>query len=82
MEAQLIYEFGVRYFSTYLKIHPETGVKYLRLGVLKPDAMTATGKPLFGVDAASVARHLTAISVYRVGLKAAARNVKELAYVS
>jgi hypothetical protein len=82
MEARPIYEFSVRYFSVYLKIHSETGLRYLRLGVLEPDAMTATGKPLFGVDASSVARHLAAISAYRAGLKAAAHNLKELAYVS
>jgi len=81
MDGLPVYEFGVRFFSTYLGVHPETGLKYLRLHVLKPDALTATGTPLFGVDAASVARHLAAIQVYRASLKAAARNVRELAYL-
>jgi hypothetical protein len=82
MEARPIYEFSVRFFSTYLQINPETGLRYLRLGVIEPDALTTTGKPLFGVDADSVARHQKAIKAYRAGLAAAAHNIKDLRHVS
>ena len=75
MDEVPVYEFSGNYFATYLKLNAETGLKYLRLRVLIPDAKTANGRPLFKVDSASIERHKAAIRAYRVRAIAVRQNV-------
>jgi hypothetical protein len=76
-----VYEFSVNFFTAYLGIHHETGLRYLRLGVLKPDARTRDKRPLFAVDPESIERHKSAIRAYKLRRRAAAHNLKDLAHV-
>ena len=70
------------FFSAYLGIHPETGLRYLLLGVLTAGAVTASdNRPLFNVDPVSIERHRASIRVYRTRMRAAAHNVKDLTLV-
>jgi hypothetical protein len=64
----------------YLKIHPETGLRYLRLHVIEADALTTEGRPLFAVDPQSIERHKSAIRSYKARQRAARHNLKALSY--
>jgi hypothetical protein len=78
-----VYEFPVRFFEKYLGIHPETGLRYLRLEVLRPDAVIGSDqRPLFKVDPQVIQRHKAAIAAYKNRRRAATHNVKDLRYVA
>lgn len=65
----------------YLGITGETGAKYLRLGVIVPDAVIgADRRPLFLTDPESVQRHKAAILAYKARQRAAKHNVEVLSY--
>lgn len=57
----------------------ESGVKFLRLGVLRPDA-TLNGKPIFLADFKTVEKAKTAIAQFRARHKRQLDNLKELAH--
>jgi len=39
-----VYELAIEFYTTFLGLRHETGAKYLALGILVPDALTATAK--------------------------------------
>lgn len=83
MEPRPVYEFAIAFFTNFLGLRHETGTKYLALGVLVPDAITARDKrPLFKVDPQSIERHRAAIRGYKMRQRAAARNLKDLRHVN
>jgi hypothetical protein len=71
------YELAIEYYTTFLGLRHETGAKYLALGVLTPDAQTATNKrPLFKVNPESIERHLGEIRAFKRQRFNARRNIK------
>lgn len=83
MEPVPVYEFSIAFFTNFLGLRHETGAKYLKLGILIPDAtIAATNRPLFKVDPISIEGHRTAIRAYKARQRAAARNLKDLRYVN
>jgi hypothetical protein len=82
MEPVPVSEFSIAFFTNFLGLRHETGAKYLKLGVLVPDALTTGKRPLFKVDPISIEGHRTAIRAYKARQRAAARNLKDLRYVS
>jgi hypothetical protein len=81
-EAVPVYALPIEFYSTFLGLRHETGAKYLKLGVLVPDAATALSRrPLFKVDPESIERHRKAILAFRVRQRAVRYNLKELADV-
>jgi len=53
------------FYRAHLKIDPQTGRNYLRLGLFSPDALTGTGKPLFRIDSRNISKIRTAIRHHR-----------------
>jgi hypothetical protein len=83
MEAAPVYEFAIRFFPKYLGLNYETGLKYLRLGIITPDAFIgADRRPLFATDLLSVERHISAIDAYKGRTRAVRFNVQLLAHSS
>ena len=71
-------EFG---FYRALGIRWKTGWHYRKLGVLKPDAKTVSGRPLFLVDLATIEKAKAAIADYRAEQTRAKINLQELSHV-
>jgi hypothetical protein len=75
VDTPAVYEFSVKFFTNYLGITGETGLKYLRLEVITPDAVISSDKrPLFRTDPQSVERHLANIQAYRARQRAVRNN--------
>jgi hypothetical protein len=53
------------FYQAHLKIDPQTGRKFLRLGLFSPDALTGSGKPLFRIDSRNISKIKTAIRRHR-----------------
>ena len=53
------------FYQAHLRIDPQTGRKFLRLGLFRPDALTGSGHPLFRIDSRSISKIKTAIRRYQ-----------------
>jgi hypothetical protein len=60
-----VYDFEIGFYRA-LGIRWETGRRYRKLGVLKPDAKTVSGRPLFRADLATLEKAKAAIAAHRV----------------
>ena len=72
--------FRVRLYRA-LDIRWETGWHYRKLGVLKPNAETVSGRPLFLADLATIEKAKAAIADYRAEQTRAQINLQELSHV-
>jgi predicted site-specific integrase-resolvase len=68
-------------FYRAMGIRWETGRHYRRLGVLKPDAESVGGRPLFLADLATIEKAKAAIVAHRVSQSRARANLQELSHV-
>jgi predicted site-specific integrase-resolvase len=78
-QAKPIFDFKVP-FAAVLGIRHETLRRYIKLGVIAPDAQTTSGRALFLADAASLERHKESIMTYKRRIAQSRHNVvkKEL----
>jgi hypothetical protein len=71
-----IYDFEIS-FAAVLGLRPKILRRYIRLGIVLPDAETTSGRSLFLADLASIERHRSSIRHYRFRMAAVVDNVKE-----
>jgi hypothetical protein len=68
-------------FYRALGIRWETGRHFRKLGVLKPDAKTVSGRPLYLADLATLEKAKARIADYRARQNRARANLQELSHV-
>jgi len=72
--APPVYDFELSFYQA-LGIRWETGRRYRKLGVLKADAKTSSGRPLFLANAQTIEKAKAAIATHRANQTRARVNL-------
>ena len=79
--ASPVYDFELSFYQA-LGIRWETGRRYRKLGVLKADAKTSSGRPLFLANAQTIEKAKAAIATHRANQTRARVSLQELSHVA